>query len=99
MAHFPALVISEELPLRKRIRLARMASQRDPEAVAAALGISKRSYERGEAGERRFTRAELLVLAQVTGQDPSLFGVTSEVGAGSAMLSDLQARVNSGNDE
>ena len=98
MATRSALVVPEELSAHRRVRLARHASGLTPKAIADALGISKRSYERSEAGDRRFTRAELLVVAQLTAQDPSLFGVTSDAAEEGAMLSDLQPRVN-GEDE
>lgn len=96
MATNSALVVSEELGVHRRVRLARSASGLPPEAFAEAIGISKRSYERGEAGSRQFSRAELLVVAQLTNQDPSFFGVTSGATAERAILSHLAPRVNGG---
>jgi transcriptional regulator with XRE-family HTH domain len=77
MATKSAMVVSDELSTHRRARLARIAAEIDPETMAIALGMSKRSYERAEAGARRFSRAELVLLAQLTNQDPSFFGVTS----------------------
>jgi transcriptional regulator with XRE-family HTH domain len=78
------------------MKVARVASDLDPEAVAAALGISRRTYDRVEAGDRPATRAELIVFSQLTNQDPSFFGVTSSSAAERAILSDLKPRVNGG---
>lgn len=83
----------------RRMRIARIAAELDPESVAAELGISRKSLERTEAGVRQPSRAELVVLAQLTGQELSFFGVTSDAAAGGAMLSDLKSRVNRGNNE
>lgn len=72
------LAISEELTQGERIRLARQAARLDLSFVAAKLGISKRTLERTEADVRRPTRAELVVLAQLTNQDLAFFGVLSD---------------------
>jgi transcriptional regulator with XRE-family HTH domain len=90
--------VSDELATGRRMKVARVASDLDPEAVAAALGISRRTYDRIEAGERPATRAELIVFSNLTSQDPSFFGVTSS-STERAILSDLDPVVNEGDDE
>ena len=92
------MIVPDELEAHRRVRLARQAAGLTPRDLADALGISKRSYERSEAGHRRFTRAELLVVAQLTTQEPSFFGVTSDASAGGGILSDLAPAVNGGDE-
>lgn len=87
-----SLEVSEELAIGQRMKLARVAADLDPDAVAAAFGISRRTYDRIEAGERSPKRAELVVFAQLTDQDTSFFGISSF--EGESILSDIEPHVN-----
>jgi transcriptional regulator with XRE-family HTH domain len=71
--------LSAAASISSRVRLARHAANLEPEAVAAALGISRSSYFRSEAGVRPFKRGELLAIAGLTGQSPELFGLSWQV--------------------
>jgi transcriptional regulator with XRE-family HTH domain len=48
--------------------------------MAEAIGVSVRTYQRIEDGERPVKRLELVALADRTGQDISFFGASSENG-------------------
>lgn len=60
-----------------RLRTARAASGFSQKEMARALGVSLKTYERIERGERDLRISELHALATATGQDPEFFGVTS----------------------
>lgn len=61
-----------------RVRLARIAAGRSVQGMAEELGVSKWTYERIENGSRPARRGELVVIAQLTDQDLSFFGASSD---------------------
>jgi transcriptional regulator with XRE-family HTH domain len=60
-----------------RLRIARAAVGLSGKEMARALGVSLKTYERIERGERELRLSELHALAAATGQDPEFFGATS----------------------
>src|SRR5437773_451750 len=89
-----ALLVPDSTGIGGRIKLARIASGRSIGEMAAALGMSKGTYERTESGARPARRGELIAIAELTNQEKAFFGVTSDAAAEGAILSDLAPRVN-----
>lgn len=68
-----SLVLDAEVDQGRRIELARVATRREQDEMAAAAGISVRSYQRTIAGERTPRAHELEVWARLTGQELKFF--------------------------
>jgi transcriptional regulator with XRE-family HTH domain len=66
--------------------------------MAIELGLSKGTYERIESDARQARRGELIAIAQLTGQDLSLFGASSDDGE-APNLSPLPAAVKADNSQ
>src|SRR5690348_14154310 len=71
------LILDAEVDQGRRLELARVAARIEKEDMAKAAGISVRSYERTIAGTRATRPGELIVWAQLTGQDLEFFGSAS----------------------
>lgn len=71
-----ALLVPAGMAVGDRVRLARIAKRRTVAEMAAALGMSKGTYERIEHGSRPPRRGELIAIAQLTDQDLEFFGAS-----------------------
>jgi transcriptional regulator with XRE-family HTH domain len=90
------LTVPAEMQAAARIRLARIAAGLSRKEAARALGLSLRTYDRVEAGERELTLGEAGRLAQLTGQDHAFFFGASldEEGDGAGVLPPALPSVN-----
>jgi hypothetical protein len=84
--HRHTLFLDAEADLGLRLELARVAALCEPEEMAKAVGISVRSYQRTIAGTRPARPGELIVWAQLTGQDLEFFRSASS-GEGAPIVS------------
>jgi transcriptional regulator with XRE-family HTH domain len=76
------LVLDAEVDQGRRIELARVAARVEREEMARAVGISVRSYHRTVLGTRPPRPGELIVWADLTGQDLAfLCGASAVEGA------------------
>jgi transcriptional regulator with XRE-family HTH domain len=78
MAVERTLVVPGDSSLAERLRLARVAARLSPEEMAAALGVSLRTWQRLEDGTREPRPGELLLIAERTNQDLSFFGASPD---------------------
>jgi transcriptional regulator with XRE-family HTH domain len=67
----------DQVTMGDRLRIARAASGLSRKEMAQALGVSLKTYERLERGERELRVSELHALVAATGQEPQFFGLTS----------------------
>lgn len=87
------LTIAAGTSLGDRIRIARVVAGRSMEEMASVLGVSARTYQRIETGERPVRRIELVAIAEVTGQEFDLFGGASLDNAEEATVTRKRGRV------
>lgn len=91
-----SLLVPEETGVGNRVRLARMAAQLSRKEVARRLGLSMRTFDRIESGQRDLTPREAYTLAAITGQDVTFFGLASQ-GAGDGTVSGPDSAVKRDN--
>jgi transcriptional regulator with XRE-family HTH domain len=95
-----SLSLPEGLAVGDRIRMARLAIGMRPTEMARALGMSLKTYQRLERGEREPRLSEIHLLVEITGQTVGYFyGTTSPAEPVSATISDPDAAVNKEDNE